>query len=131
MTTIKPFTIMDTLEYNQINLNQLTETYSNDFYGKYQIKWGNCCVQQTNALNNITGYFMGKTEGNIKDKDLHGHVTAVTVARKYRRQGLARYFMHYFQELCESIGGFYVDLFVRKSNDIAVGMYKKFGYVLY
>eukprot|EP00983_Pelagomonas_calceolata_P097775 1158278-Pelagomonas_calceolata.AAC.4 len=27
--------------------------------------------------------------------------------------------------------GYFVDLFVRKSNDVAVGMYRKLGYVVY
>jgi hypothetical protein len=27
--------------------------------------------------------------------------------------------------------GYFVDLFVRKSNDVAVGMYNKLGYIVY
>ena len=30
-----------------------------------------------------------------------------------------------------SYEGYYVDLFVRVSNDIAINMYKKMGYVVY
>ena len=30
-----------------------------------------------------------------------------------------------------SYNGYYVDLYVRKSNDVGINMYKKFGYVIY
>ena len=56
----------------------------------------------------------------------------MTVAPIGRRQGIARYFMDYLEMITEKVHkGFYVDLFVRPSNKIAVGMYKKLGYDIF
>ena len=94
---------------------------------------------------------MGKVEG--KNTNWHGHVTALTVAPEFRRLGLARKLMDrlevvsdkmYEEEAeCQSIiliiayallpsyRGYFVDLFVRKSNKIATQLYEKLGYVVY
>ena len=67
---------------------------------------------------------MGKAEGAplITDKmPWHGHVTAVTVDPDYRRLGLADGLMHGLEEISEKIhDAFFVDLFVRVSNTVAV-----------
>ena len=47
------------------------------------------------------GYIMGKAEG--KGEQWHGHVTAVTVAPAYRRQGLARTLMGMLEETTEKM----------------------------
>mmetsp|Transcript_25104 Transcript_25104/g.78743 ORF Transcript_25104/g.78743 Transcript_25104/m.78743 type:complete len:123 (+) Transcript_25104:559-927(+) len=76
------------------------------------------------------GYIMGKAEG--KGELWHGHVTAVTVAPDYRRLGLARQLMDHLEEISEkSYNAHFVDLFVRVSNKLALGMYEKFGYTVY
>ncbi|KAJ3378702.1 N(alpha)-acetyltransferase 20, NatB catalytic subunit [Lobulomyces angularis] len=76
------------------------------------------------------GYIMGKAEG--ENELWHGHVTAVTVALEYRRLGLAKNLMRILEEVSEKIyDAYFVDLFVRKSNLLAIGMYEKFGYVAY
>ena len=80
------------------------------------------------------GYVLGKVEGdelNTERKNWHGHVTAVSVAPEYRRQGLARLLMDYLEEITERYRGWYVDLFVRRSNEVAIGMYRKLGYIVY
>ena len=62
----------------------------------------------------------------------HGHVTAVTVAPMYRRLGLARSLMDYLESVSRDRHNcYFVDLFVRASNSLAIGMYEKFGYVKY
>lgn len=67
---------------------------------------------------------MGKAEGAplITDKmPWHGHVTAVTVDPDYRRLGLADGLMHGLEEISEKThNAFFVDLFVRVSNTVAV-----------
>ncbi len=76
------------------------------------------------------GAVLGKAEG--KGKLWHGHVTAVTVAPEYRRLGLARRMMQMLEDVSRaSYNGFFVDLFVRVSNVVAIGMYRKLGYVVY
>jgi N-terminal acetyltransferase B complex catalytic subunit len=62
----------------------------------------------------------------------HGHVSAVTVAPTFRRQGIAKALMNYLEEVTAKIhNAWFVDLFVRPSNDIAVGFYKGLGYDVY
>ena len=73
---------------------------------------------------------IGKAEG--KDKLWHGHVSAVTVAPKYRNLGLATKLMG----VCEYVtnnqhNAWFVDLFVRSTNNVAITMYKKLGYSIY
>ena len=72
---------------------------------------------------------IGKVEG---EKELwHGHVTAVTVAPESRRLGLATKLMAQLEAVTERHKGYFVDLFVRKSNNNALGMYHKLGYIEY
>jgi N-terminal acetyltransferase B complex catalytic subunit len=76
------------------------------------------------------GYVLGKAEG--EGKQWHGHVSAVTVAPEYRRLGLAQTLMTYFETLSvQQYNAYFVDLFVRASNTLAIDMYNKFGYVTY
>lgn len=79
---------------------------------------------------NINSLVMGKTEG--RGTDWHGHVTAVTVAPEYRRIGLAKKMMRTLESVSENqYDAYFVDLFVRSSNYLAINMYKSFGYVVY
>ena len=73
---------------------------------------------------------MGKAEG--QGELWHGHVTAVTVAPEYRRLGLANQLMDSLEQVSEfAYNAFFVDLFVRVSNALAITMYRKMGYVVY
>ncbi len=73
---------------------------------------------------------MGKTEGT--GKNWHGHVTAITVAPEYRRLGLAEGMMNLLEQVSEkAYDCWFVDLYVRVSNSVAIDMYRKFGYSVY
>lgn len=62
----------------------------------------------------------------------HGHVTALTVAPEYRRLGLARKMMNLLEMVSdESYKGFFVDLYVRCANLVAINMYEGLGYSVY
>lgn len=81
---------------------------------------------------------MGKVEGDSAYMQFsgnyfpwHGHVTALTVAPQYRRLGLARTLTGAFERGCEEQRAWFVDLFVREGNDIAVGLYRGSGSVLF
>ena len=51
---------------------------------------------------------------------------------RYRRLGLANRMMYLLEEISEkTYNGYFVDLFVRRSNDVAVQLYEKLGYVIY
>jgi N-terminal acetyltransferase B complex catalytic subunit len=39
MATLRQFSLFDMLEYNNINLDILTETFNTYFYAQYLIKW--------------------------------------------------------------------------------------------
>ena len=76
------------------------------------------------------GYVLGKAEG--EGPLWHGHVSAVTVSPEYRRLGMAKTLMDLFEDICEKThNAYFVDLFVRESNALAIGMYEKFGYTVY
>ena len=87
MTTVQPFSILDLLEYNNINLDILTETFGIGFYGLYIAKWPEYCISVLNKSGAIFGYRLGKVEGDQSEtkKEWHGHVSAVTVAPSARR----------------------------------------------
>ena len=67
--------------------------------------------------NNHTCY-LGSNE------NWHGHVTAVTCAPSHRRLGLAGRLMDALEKISEQKDCWFVDLFVRVSNTVAITMYK-------
>ena len=120
----------DLLKFNNVNLDVLTETYNTGFYLEYMAKWPEYFTTAESPDGTIMGYVMGKSEG--KERLWHGHVTAVTVAPEFRRIGLASQLMETLEDVSErSYNANFVDLFVRESNTLAIGMYRKFGYEVY
>nr|KAG5714510.1 hypothetical protein BaRGS_006956 [Batillaria attramentaria] len=77
----------------------------------------------------IMGYIIGKAEG--ANENWHGHVTLLSVANDYRRLGLAATLMHNLEEISEKKRCFFVDLFTRVCNQVAVNMYETLGYSVY
>jgi N-terminal acetyltransferase B complex catalytic subunit len=54
------------------------------------------------------------------------------VAPEFRRLKLAKKLMDVLEQVSEKIyNAYFVDLFVRSSNQIAISMYEKFGYTVY
>jgi len=130
MTTLRQFTCNDMFRFNCVNLDKLTETYNLPFYLQYMARWPNLFCVAENPSGVLMGYIMGKAEG--LGTNWHGHVTAVTVEPNSRRMGLARYFMNWLEaESDKTYAGYFVDLYVRVSNKVAINMYKSFGYVIY
>jgi len=93
-------------EYNNINLDILTETFNTSFYGKYISKWPEFCKTMVNSTGDLQSYLLGKIEGdkqnNLDQCNWHGHVTAITVAPDSRRQGIARVFMDVLEKETEN-----------------------------
>lgn len=115
---------------NPVNLDKLTETYNMNFYFQYMLRWPE--FQQTVSApdGTLMAYVIGKAEG--EGKQWHGHVSAVTVAPEYRRLGLASNLMSFTEMLSQNTYNcYFVDLFVRKSNALAIAMYKRMGYIVY
>jgi len=129
MTTIRPFTCDDMFRFNNVNLDPLTETYGIGFYLQYLSRWPEYFQVAESPSGEIMGYIMGKAEG--ANDNWHGHVTAVTVSPGYRRQGLAAKLMSILEDVSEKRKCYFVDLFVRVSNKVAVDMYHRLGYIVY
>ncbi|XP_078491433.1 N-alpha-acetyltransferase 20-like [Ciona intestinalis] len=130
MTLYRPFTCEDMLKFNRVNLDPLTETYAVGFYLQYLAKWPEYFMVAESPGGDIMGYIMGKVEGRTPD-DWHGHVTALSVSSEYRRMRLAAELMKHLEDVSEKKKAMFVDLFVRKSNQVAVKMYEKLGYIVY
>ncbi|KAF8646949.1 hypothetical protein AX16_007040 [Volvariella volvacea WC 439] len=130
MSVLRPFKASDLFKFNNINLDIWTETYGIGFYFTYLSRWPDlCCVQQAPS-GRMMGYVLGKAEGS--GHEWHGHVTALTVAPEYRRLGLARKMMNLLEFVSDEIyKGFFVDLYVRCANTLAIEMYEKMGYSVY
>lgn len=131
MTTLRPFRCDDMFRFSNVNLDPLTETYGLAFYLQYLAHWPEYFQVVESPTGQIMGYIMGKAEGSVQQEEWHGHVTAVTVAPEYRRLGLAARLMSNLEEISEKKEAYFVDLFVRMSNNVAVDMYKQLGYVIY
>lgn len=130
MTTLRPFKCDDLLAFNGINLDPLTETYNMPFYYTYMATWPEFFKVLEAPNGTLMGYVMGKAEG--KGQLWHGHVTAVTVSPQYRRLGLAKQLMDTLESTSSNIyNAYFVDLFVRQSNTLAISMYTQLGYTTY
>lgn len=61
----------------------------------------------------------------------HGHITALTVAPSARRLGHASALSSALERSSDAADAWFVDLFVRASNEIAKELYRKMGYSVY
>ncbi|GAA5971581.1 hypothetical protein JCM11641_000649 [Rhodosporidiobolus odoratus] len=155
MSLLRPFSAVDLFEFNGINLDCWTETYGVAYYLSYLSHWGDLFTVVESAGGSgkahmaaqsgsgsmsgggfgggegggLMGYVMGKTEG--QGRDWHGHVSAITVSPSHRRLGLASMMMDLLEKVSERDQGYFVDLFVRKTNDLAIGLYESLGYMIY
>lgn len=128
MTTITPLKATDLLKFGTVNLDCLTENYHLGYYLEYLIQWPSLCFKAQNAHYKTIGYMLSKSEGD--GKDWHSHITAVTVDYNHRRLGIAndlcRHLEHCSNEKDQNV--WFMDLFVRASNRLAIDMYRKLGF---
>ncbi|XP_046749593.1 N-alpha-acetyltransferase 20 isoform X1 [Diprion similis] len=129
MSILRPFTCDDMFKFNNVNLDPLTETYGLSFYMQYLAHWPEYFQVAESLSGEIMGYIMGKAEGH--SENWHGHVTALTVSPDYRRLGLAATLMEFLEGVSEKKQAYFVDLFVRVSNKVAIKMYQELGYIVY
>ncbi|XP_064428816.1 N-alpha-acetyltransferase 20 isoform X1 [Mirounga angustirostris] len=144
MTTLRAFTCDDLFRFNNMvalaflsqiaaRANSITSMFlaGGSTEGKYLAHWPEYFIVAEAPGGELMGYIMGKAEGSVAREEWHGHVTALSVAPEFRRLGLAAKLMELLEEISERKGGFFVDLFVRVSNQVAVNMYKQLGYSVY
>ncbi|KOC70570.1 N-alpha-acetyltransferase 20 [Habropoda laboriosa] len=129
MTTLRPFKCDDLFKFNTVNLDPLTETYGLSFYIHYLAHWPEYFQVTESPSGEIMGYIMGKAEG--QGENWHGHITALTVSPNYRRLGLAAMLIKSLEKVSEKKQAYFVDLFVRVSNKVAIKMYQQLGYIVY
>eukprot|EP00762_Andalucia_godoyi_P001838 ANDGO_06105.mRNA.1 N-alpha-acetyltransferase 20 len=130
MSVRRRFVAHDLFYFNPVNLDFYTETYNLGFYFDYLCRWPDYFLMQESPDGQCMGYIMGKAES--PKTEWHGHVTAVTVAPAFRRLGVAANLMHLLEDISDKVyRAYFVDLFVRSSNKIAISMYKGMGYSVY
>lgn len=129
MTSFRPFEPNDLFRFNTINFDPLTETFGVSFYLQYIINWPEYFQVAIHPSGKMMGYIMGKAEG--RGTDWHGHVTAVSVDPEFRRMKLAAAFMENLEKISDKKGCYFVDLFVRVSNEAARKLYRSLGYIVY
>ncbi|KAL4077187.1 acyl-CoA N-acyltransferase [Scleroderma yunnanense] len=148
MSVQRPFSATDMFKFNNINLDIWTETvcassawyvlqtsntrfqYGISFYLDYLSRWPDLCHVQEAPSGRMMGYILGKAEGN--STEWHGHITALTVAPEYRRLSLARSMVSRLELVSDQhYKGFFVDLYVRCNNALAISMYEGFGYSVF
>lgn len=157
MTTIRSFRMTDLFNFNSIQLDQWTETFTPSYYAYYIFNHGTLCnVATTPHTNNtkLCGYMIGKIEHhNIKNNNnsnnkhnnnkqtqqqqqqqqyTNGHITALSIASEYRNIGLANILSTQLYNICNKLYNTeFIDLFVRLNNNKAQLLYSKLGYINY
>lgn len=128
MTSVTPFRATDLLSLNAVNLDVLTENYQLEYYLEYLIRWPSLMFK-VDGPQRCVGYMMAKSEG--RGREWHSHISAVTVDMEFRRLGLAGQMVEQLRLLSETPDEncYFMDLFVRTSNNVAVGMYKRLGFM--
>ncbi|KAH9814989.1 acyl-CoA N-acyltransferase [Melampsora americana] len=129
MSLLRPFSALDLFKFNNVNLDPWTETYSVSYYLQYLTYWPSLINLTQSSNHSIMGYVMAKTEGN--SSDWHGHISAITVSPSYRQLSLAKSMMNLIQKVSNLSNCFFIDLFVRVSNSIAIEFYERLGYSVY
>ncbi|RAR10859.1 acyl-CoA N-acyltransferase [Stemphylium lycopersici] len=149
MAAIRPMRPEDLLRISSTNLDHLTETYNIGFYLEYLTKWPELCQIIEGMDGEIEGYILGKLESSPYQPPIspykpsttgveypnylpwHGHITALTVAPSARRLGHATALSSALERSSDAADAWFVDLFVRATNEIAKELYRKMGYSVY
>lgn len=133
MTSIKPFKMEDLFLINAVNLDKFTENFNPLFYTQYLCDWPTLFFKSVEPSGAISGYMMGKTEGQLSRNEWHTHITAVTVNSNYRRIGLASDLCLHLEHITavKPHETLFVDLFVKVTNAVARQLYEKIGYSVY
>lgn len=128
MASLTPLSALDLLNLNAVNLDVLTENYDISYYLEYLLRWPSLLFKVQDPSDHPIGYMIGKSEG--KDLDWHSHITAVTVEKDFRRLKLGKLLVDQLVLASEAEDQkcYFMDLYVRCSNKVAVDMYKKFGF---
>lgn len=129
MKSFQYVSYIDLYKMNNINFDYFTEVFNDCFYLSYLCKWPHMNILIQGVDGHINGYIMGKEEGI--GREYHGHVTALSIEEDSRRMGKAQQLMNDFEQISEEVHkGYFIDLFVRITNQPAINMYKQLGYII-
>ncbi|RAL00505.1 peptide alpha-N-acetyltransferase complex B subunit NAT3 [Aspergillus ibericus CBS 121593] len=138
MSSIRRMSPTDLLSLNLTNLDPLTENYDLGFYLNYLMRWPSLFSSVQDRQEGIVGYIMGKLEeqpATMRHSEhytpWHGHITVLTVAPAWRRLGHASRLTERLEQGSDINDAWFVDLYVRAGNKVAVGMYKGMGYSVF
>ncbi|KAK2747538.1 hypothetical protein FQN57_002031 [Myotisia sp. PD_48] len=138
MASIRRMTPTDLFNLNLTNLDPLTENYDLHFYLTYLMKWPSLFNVVEDRDGQIVGYIMGKLEAQSDAlrhskhyTPWHGHITVLTVAPAWRRMGHARRLTESLERASDMNDAWFVDLYVRAGNKVAIDMYEGMGYSVF
>ncbi len=140
MIIYEPVLPQDLLSFDLANLDAKSENYSfsyymqyllsnpTDFYSARSFVSKHHIPTQMIYTNFVLGYVLGREES--KEKPCL-HLSALSVCPSLRKFKIGTKLMEMFGCNGNSYKSWFIDLFVRKSNKIAISFYKKLGYVAY
>jgi len=125
MVSIRRATVDDLLKMQQTNLLCLPENYQYKYYIYHYLSWPSLLHVAEDHNGKIVGYVLAKLEDeDIKQGEIQGHITSISVLRTYRRLGVASKLMnHAINMMQEYFEADYVSLHVRVSNRPALHLY--------
>lgn len=140
MIIYEPVLPEDILSMDLANLDSKSENFTFQYYINYFANsapdffsaraYDNSCLAKTDLIytNPILGYIFGGQE--LKEKPCL-HLSALSVSPQYRKHKIGSSLMRTFEANGNSYGAWFIDLFVRESNKIAISFYTKLGYSVY
>ena len=125
MVSIRRATVDDLLRMQQTNLLCLPENYQFKYYIYHYLSWPNLLHVAEDHNGKIVGYVLAKLEDeDVKQNEIQGHITSISVLRTYRRLGVASKLMnHAINMMQEYFEADFVSLHVRVSNRPALQLY--------
>ena len=125
MVSIRRATVDDLLKMQQTNLLCLPENYQFKYYIYHYLSWPSLLHVAEDHNGKIVGYVLAKLEDeDIKQGEIQGHITSISVLRTYRRLGVASKLMtHAINMMQEYFDADFVSLHVRVSNRPALHLY--------
>ena len=125
MVTIRRATVDDLLKMQQTNLLCLPENYQFKYYIYHYLSWPSLLHVAEDHNQKIVGYVLAKLEDEeVKQGEVQGHITSISVLRTYRRLGVASRLMnHAINMMQEYFDADYVSLHVRVTNRPALHLY--------
>ena len=125
MVSIRRATVEDLLKMQQTNLLCLPENYQFKYYIYHYLSWPSLLHVAEDHNGKVVGYVLAKLEDeDVKQGEIQGHITSISVLRTYRRLGVASKLMtHAINMMQEYFEADYVSLHVRVSNRPALHLY--------